>query len=171
MYTATFSHTNSAFPSQGFPMNTAARMAISAYQQVEVDNKVLDASPHELIAMLYDAALAALKLAKACMENGDLGGRGKAISKAIGIIDEGLKASLNLESGGELAANMDALYDYMGERLLQATLKNDITLIDEVSRLLTEMKLAWDGIGERKPQADGREPEPTDTPVSVSGRA
>lgn len=135
-------------------MNTSSRMAISAYQQVEVDNKVLDASPHELILMLYSGALSALMLARACMENHDLSCKGRAISKAIAIIDEGLKVSLDLEAGGELAANLDALYDYMAQQLLYANLKNDVLKLQEVTALLTELKEAWEGIGDRSLKGD-----------------
>ena len=76
------------------------------------------------------------------MEQGDIPGKA-ALSKAINIITNGLRAGLNHEAGGEIAANLDDLYDYMTRRLLQANLHNDIDAIEEVERLLTNIADAW----------------------------
>ena len=78
--------------------------------------------------------------------------KGSAISKAISIIDNGLRASLDKEAGGEIAANLDALYDYMSRRLLHANLKNDVTIIDEVHGLLADLRGAWVEIGDKVQQ-------------------
>jgi flagellar protein FliS len=83
--------------------------------------------------------------------------KGKSISKAIAIIGEGLNASLNKSAGGELAQNLSSLYDYMVMRLVDANLKNDITVLDEVARLLTELTEAWDSIPPNDVQS---EPQP-----------
>lgn len=122
---------------------------VRAYANVGLETGVNSAHPHRLIAMLFDGALLALARARQSMLAKDIATRGAAISKAIQIIDEGLKASL-VDSGGELASNLHALYDYMGRRLLFASLKHDLGAINEVSRLLTELKDAWNAIDPNK---------------------
>jgi flagellar secretion chaperone FliS len=123
-----------------------AQRAINAYTNVGIETGVEAADPHKLILMLYEGALLALSDAKRCMAQRDIAAKGKALSKAIMIIEHGLKASLDVKAGGELGERLAALYDYMGERLLQANLHNRIELIDEVSRLLTELRGAWEQI-------------------------
>jgi flagellar protein FliS len=99
--------------------------------------------------MLYDGALVALLSAKTNIAANNIAAKGTAISKAITIIDNGLRASLDKEAGGEIAANLDALYDYMSRRLLHANLKNDVPAIDEVHGLLADLREAWVTIGEK----------------------
>jgi flagellar protein FliS len=123
-----------------------AHTATNAYTKVEVESGVNGADPHKLIAMLYQGALLALANAKNAMLRKDIATKGAAISKAMLIIDEGLKASLDKRVGGELSHSLDQLYDYMLSRLLTANLNNDADLLDEVSRLLSELKGAWDAI-------------------------
>ncbi|MCE5180393.1 MAG: flagellar export chaperone FliS [Betaproteobacteria bacterium] len=131
-------------------MNAMANNALNAYTKVGVDANVLTASPHKLILMLFDGAIKAISLAKFSMNKKEIGPKGEAISKAIAIIDEGLKLSLDVKAGGELAENLSALYEYMCHRLLVANLKNDIGALEEVSRLLMELRDAWAAI--EKPQ-------------------
>lgn len=125
-------------------MNAAA--SINAYTSVGLETGVPGADPHKLILMLYQGALLAIASAKNQMQRKDISGKGASISKAIAIIDEGLKASLDSNAGGELAQNLSALYEYMCQRLLAANLKNDTAALDEVSRLLSELKEAWEAI-------------------------
>lgn len=122
------------------------RNGANAYAKVGVETGVLSASPHKLIAMLFDGALVALSTALVQMKAGNIAAKGQAISKAITIIDEGLRASLDKSVGGGIATSLDALYEYMGGRLLTANLKNQPELIEEVQRLLGELKQAWDQI-------------------------
>lgn len=125
----------------------AARMnATKAYHQVGVETGVTAASPHKLIVMLFEGALLAITNARMQMEQKRIPEKGISISRAIDIVNCGLKASLDKTSGGELAANLDALYDYMSRRLLEANLKNDPLILDEVSRLLNQIKGAWEQI-------------------------
>ena len=124
-------------------MNTAA---INAYAKVGLDTSVTSADPHKLILLLYQGALLAISSAKNQMLRKDIPAKGKSISHAILIIDEGLKSSLDKNAGGELAQNLSALYEYMSQRLLVANLKNDVAALDEVSSLLTELKGAWEEI-------------------------
>lgn len=114
-----------------------------AYAQVSIESGVMNASPHQLIEMLFDSANSAMVRARLFMQQGDIAAKGEALSKAINIIDNGLKAGLDQEKGGELAANLAALYDYMTRRLLQANLRNDVQAIEEVEGLLSNIADAW----------------------------
>lgn len=116
---------------------------INAYRDVGVNSAITAADPHQLISLLFEGAQAAIAIAKGAMQQKQIGEKGKAISKAIDIIDNGLKASLDLEKGEDIAENLDALYNYMCERLLFANLKNDSTALDEVAHLLGEVQSAW----------------------------
>jgi flagellar protein FliS len=119
---------------------------VSAYAQVGVETGVSSADPHQLILMLFDGALLCVTSARQHMDKKNVGPKGENISKAINIIANGLKASLNMEVGGELAARLAALYDYMCEQLLLANIKNNSALLDEVHDLLDELKGAWENI-------------------------
>ncbi|MFH0934776.1 MAG: flagellar export chaperone FliS [Pseudomonadota bacterium] len=123
-----------------------ATTATKAYAAVEIESGVHSADPHKLIAMLYQGALLAIANAKNAMLRKDIPAKGAAISKAILIIGDGLQASLDKNVGGQLALNLDALYGYMCTRLMQANANNDVAALDEVSRLLGELKGAWDSI-------------------------
>ncbi len=103
------------------------------------------ASPHRLIQMLLDGALDRLAVAKGHMLRGEVAGKGNRIRGALMLIG-GLRSSLNKEAGGDIARNLDLLYDYMERRLLLANAKNDPELLGEVMSLLTEIKTAWDAI-------------------------
>ncbi len=120
--------------------------AINAYNKVGLESAVVASDPHKLIQMLFQGALLAIASAKNQMLQKDISAKGASISHAIRIIDEGLKSSLDMSVGGELAQNLAALYDYMCQRLLIANLKNDPAILDEVSHLLSELKGAWDAI-------------------------
>ena len=129
-----------------------ARSAISAYQKVSVDAAVAVADPYRLILLLFSGAQAAIGNARAAMQLNHISAKGEAISKAIDIISNGLKASLDLEKGGEIAPRLDALYEYMAMRLLYANMKNDSKALEEVSGLLEEIHSAWRGISPTQPQ-------------------
>jgi flagellar protein FliS len=120
--------------------------ATQAYKSVGVNTTVEGASPHKLILMLYDGLLRHLRLAKAHMQKGDLGSKAAAISKAMTILDQGLRASLNDDKGGELAMRLRALYDYSERQLLHANARNDIATVDEVIALIEPLRTAWNGI-------------------------
>lgn len=118
----------------------------NAYARVGVETGVAAASPHKLIVMLYDGALAALATALQQMKEKNIAAKGLSLSKAITIIDSGLRASLDTNGGGEVAQNLDALYEYMSTRLLVANLENNPQIIEEVQRLLHDLKGAWEAI-------------------------
>ncbi len=115
----------------------------NAYSQVSLETAVQTADPQQLILMLYDGALMALAQATVAMERQDVPKRAKSISHAISIIHDGLHASLDMESGGELAQRLAALYDYMVERLTQANATNNAAAVQEVSGLLRTLREAW----------------------------
>ncbi len=118
---------------------------LKEYSTVNTHSDVATASPHRLIQMLLEGGLEKLAIAKGHMEQGNRGECGRHISWAISII-EGLRMSLDKAQGGAIAENLDALYEYMGRRLLSANIKQDITLIEEVMALLLDVKVGWDGI-------------------------
>ena len=118
-----------------------------SYAKVGLETGVVAASPHKLISMLYDGALVAVLSAQMHMKAGNVPEKGKAISRAMQLIDSGLRASLDKNAGGEIAENLDALYEYMGARLWTANLKNDLALMEEVQRLLTDLRDTWNAIG------------------------
>lgn len=119
----------------------------AAYAKVGVETGVSTADPHKLILMLFDGALLQVRSAGIAMQSKDIPGKGMAISKAIEIIVNGLKVSLDISAGGELAERLAALYDYMGERLLYANLHNSQPALDEVAGLLATLREAWAEIG------------------------
>jgi flagellar protein FliS len=118
---------------------------INAYNQVAVHTGVNDASPHRLIQMLLDAALEKIAKAKGFMLNKRIQEKGENIGLAISIIDV-LRASLDMNAGGEISQNLENLYNYMTRRLTEANLNNDSTLLDEVANLILPIKQAWDAI-------------------------
>ena len=118
----------------------------SAYQAVSVNSAVNTADPHRLIELLFDGAITAISIAKGAMQQKDIPAKGKAISKAIDIVENGLKACLDFEKGSDIASNLDALYEYILNRLLYANLKNDLAALDETSHLLSEIRSAWQEI-------------------------
>ena len=130
-----------------------ARNAISAYQKVGVDAAIEVADPHRLILLLFSGAQAAIGKARLAMQQQQIAAKGKAISQAIDIIGNGLKVSLDLEKGGEIAERLDALYDYLVLRLLRANLDNDLRALEEVSGLLEEIHGAWRDIAPSARQA------------------
>ena len=123
------------------------RSAAKAYASVGLETGVIAANPHQLITMLFDGAVAAVLKAKQHMQHNEIADKGTAISKAIMIIDSGLRAGLNLQQGGEIAENLDALYSFMIQRLMQANLQNDASVLDEVLSLMSDLRSAWVSIG------------------------
>ncbi|WP_374338130.1 flagellar export chaperone FliS [Methyloversatilis sp.] len=123
-----------------------------AYAKIGTETMVESADPHQLILMLFEGAM--MSVATAChqLEMGDVSGKGHSISRAIDIIGNGLKVSLDMGAGGELAQRLQALYDYMCVRLLHANSRNDKAALEEVSHLLGELKGAWEEIRQKLQQ-------------------
>jgi len=118
---------------------------ITAYQQFGIRSEIEEAGPHKLIKMLIDGALAKIRVAHRCLEQGDIVGKCENIDWALAIIG-GLRGSLDFEGGGIIAANLDGLYEYMGRQLALANIRGDGELLNEVVSLLSEIKAGWDGI-------------------------
>lgn len=123
----------------------ATHNAANHYSQVDTYTGVNGADSHRLVLMLLNGALSNIAVAKGGMEREDISVKGEAIGQAISIIS-GLRSSLDLNVGGELAENLDSLYDYMERRLLEANLRSDSSVLEEVSGLLHEIKEGWMGI-------------------------
>ena len=140
-----------------------SRGGMSEYKKVDTQSGVAFADPHRLIQMLMEGALDKIAIAKGCLERNDIAGKGSHISWAISIID-GLRMSLDKTAGGDIAQNLDDLYDYMGRRLLQANIKSDPAMLDEVASLIREIKSAWDAIPDdiRKAHAEAKRREQQD---------
>ena len=128
-------------------MYTNSRNAAHAYANVGLETGVVAASPHQLILMLYEGAELAVRMAIRYMNEGDLAKKSAAISKASAIILEGLRAALDPKQGGNIAQQLDALYDYMNQRLMLAHINNQTAPLEEVLGLLRELHDAWKQIG------------------------
>lgn len=128
---------------------------IAAYQQIDLESNVRGADPHYLIVLLFDGAESALNQAQIKLSENDIAGKSSLLKQATAIILEGLAASLNLNEGGELAQNLNALYQYMGARLVHANIHNDAAAIREVQKLLGELSSAWKEMGKNLKQSTG----------------
>lgn len=114
-----------------------------AYAKIEVESAVMSASQQQLVIMLFDGALSALVRARLFLQDGNIPAKGLAISKAINIIENGLKVGLVESNGDELTQNLIALYAYMVRRLLHANVTNDASAIEEVETLLRNIADGW----------------------------
>jgi len=126
---------------------------VNGYAKVGVETGVLAASPVKLIVMLYDGAISACHSAVASMQRMDIEQKGAMLSKAIMIIESGLRLSLDRKAGGEIAESLDALYAYMSSRLAAANVRNEPAPVQEVIKLLLDLKGAWEAIDNNKATA------------------
>lgn len=117
----------------------------NVYSDTHNHTAIMDASPHRQIALLYKTALDRISQAKGAMEKGDLALKAKCIGKTVDILDA-LQGWLDMEQGGDIARNLDALYDYMIRTMHDANINNDVDKLNEVARLLGEVKSGWDAI-------------------------
>lgn len=123
----------------------------SAYKRVGIETSVDNADPHKLVVLLFDALNQALGGARLAIQNGDVPGKCKHINHAVRIFEEGLIAPLNLQEGGELAANLHALYTYCVQRLTVANIKSDAGIIEEVQRVMEPVSSGWKQINGNGP--------------------
>lgn len=115
---------------------------LAAYQSAAAHGGVAASDPHRLILMLIDGALERIATARGCMQRSETAEKGRLINRAIAIVGE-LRNSLDLRKGGQIAANLAELYDYISRRLLGASTENRVEMLDEVSGLLHEIRSAW----------------------------
>lgn len=119
-----------------------------AYHRIHIDAQIDGgATPHRLVSMLFDGLLEAIAQAKGAIAAQDIAAKGKAIVKAAAIVEEGLRAALDLKGGGKVAHDLNELYIYVTRRLTWANLKNDVAALDECARLLKPVQDAWNTIG------------------------
>jgi len=148
-------------------MNTTR--ALKTYTNIGIESSLETADSHKLVLLLYQGALLAIAKAKNQMIRKETANKGASISHAIAIIESGLQASLDKNAGGELAHNLSSLYEYMIMRLIAANLKNDMATLDEVARLLADLKEAWESIRPNTVQTTPQ-PKPASTTQLVYGR-
>ncbi len=129
-------------------MNPMLNQALRAYAKVEVETMIEQASPHKLVLMLFEGAIKSTNQALLHLQNGAIADKGMAISRTIRIIEDGLLASLDLEHGGGIAAQLQELYDYMLRRLLTASLRNDASALQEVAKLLGDLRDSWNAMNQ-----------------------
>jgi flagellar protein FliS len=123
-------------------MSAYPRSSLAAYRSVAAHSGVDAADPHRLITMLMDGVLERVASARGAMEHGETEAKNRFIHRAVAIVDE-LRASLNLQAGGQIAANLSDLYDYCGRQLVRANAENRSELLDEVGNLMREIRSAW----------------------------
>lgn len=125
----------------------------NAYQQIGLETATTNATPHKLIELLFEGFADAVARARGALLGRQIEAKGRAIGHAARIVEEGLKAGLNQKDGGRIAADLDALYAYIGVRLTYANLHNDLDALDECARLMEPVRSAWSAIG---PQVTAR---------------
>ena len=130
------------------PRSNVSQRQAGIYQQVHVSSGVMGASAHGLIGMLFDGLLAALAEARGAIRSRNVAAKGKAIGRAVRIVDEGLSAALDLEQGGTLAADLRGLYGYVALRLTYANLHNDEAALEECVRLIEPLRSSWAAIAD-----------------------
>lgn len=126
-------------------MRNRAKAALNQYRDVSINSSVTEASPHRLVQMMFEGAMSRIFKAKGAMERGEIKAKGEQISQTIAIVDA-LRASLNIQEGGDMAENLWSLYDYITRRLVIANSQNKTDILDECASLLGQVKEAWDQI-------------------------
>jgi flagellar protein FliS len=121
-------------------MNT--RHPANAYRTTAVETRVHEADPHKLIELMLEGAIQRLRMAEACIGSGDLPRKAKAASEAGALVDS-LSGCLDFDQGGDIAARLEALYDYASRRIVAANAANDAQGFGEVARLLEDVFGAW----------------------------
>lgn len=123
----------------------ALHSALREYQTTSTAGGFSDRTPHQLIAALYEGSLERLGRARTAIMRGDTRAKIEAITSVMAILDH-LRLCLDTQRGGDLAQRLEALYDYMTRRLLEANLRNDVEAINETAQLMRTIKSGWDGI-------------------------
>lgn len=118
----------------------------NAYTAVSLDSQIAGATPHQLIVLLYDGAINAMRRAEIYFQSGNIARRGEMISRAINIIDNGLRAGLDHEKGGQIATELESLYEYISRTLLEANLNKSGENLPHLISLMTEMQETWQAI-------------------------
>ncbi|UJB65328.1 flagellar export chaperone FliS [Acidovorax sp. YS12] len=120
--------------------------AASAYQRINVETSMHTIDQHQLVSLLYEGVLSSIAAARGALARGDVLTKCNSVSKAVRIIEEGLMTALDREAGGELAQNLEALYDYSLRRLILANAHNDDAMLEEVAHLFEPIAQGWNQI-------------------------
>jgi flagellar protein FliS len=128
------------------PRPAHRQVTAGLYQQVGIETAVVGASPHHLVAMLFDGFLEAVAQARGALLKNDVQAKALALQRALRIVEEGLRGGLDLQSGGTLARDLDELYGYLSMRLTLANLRNDDAALQECQTLVTPLRDAWQAI-------------------------
>jgi flagellar protein FliS len=137
------------------PFSGGRSAPIHAYQRTAVEVRAADADPHQLVVMLFDGFFESVAQARGALRSGDVVGKGRAIGRAVSIIDEGLRGALDLKHGGPLARDLHDLYAYVTMRLTRVNLTGDEQALDECVSLIQPLAEAWASIRPNKnPFAD-----------------
>jgi flagellar protein FliS len=132
------------------PQTFGSRRPITgAYRDINASTAIDGANPHRLVSLLYGHLSSEITLARGAMARGDVALKGLSISRAVRVVEEGLNAPLNMVAGGELAANLRSLYEYLARRLTVANARNDDSALVECLRLVQTLREGWDGIADR----------------------
>lgn len=115
---------------------------LNQYQKTSLETGMENATPHKLIAMLYDGVIENIALAKGAMQRKDIPLKAEKLNKAVLIIGS-LRSNLDMDNGKEVSENFDGLYSYINRKLLEASSKNDIDALDEVTELVKEIRHTW----------------------------
>ena len=126
-----------------------SRPTAAVYRDIGATTSLDGASPHKLVSLLYAALASQIARARGALARREIAEKGRAISHAVRIVDEGLKAPLDMARGGAIAANLHDLYDYMVHALTRANLKNDDAALAECALLVETLREGWDGIKDR----------------------
>lgn len=135
------------FHSPFAPRPAAALRPGGLYSQVGAETRVSAATPHQLVALLFEAYMEALAQARGALREGRRAEKGIALGRAVRIVEEGLRAGLDLNAGGSLARDLDELYQYLTRRLTLANLRDDEAALEECRRLVLPLQEAWAAIG------------------------
>jgi flagellar protein FliS len=122
-----------------------ALTALAQYGQIKNDTQTMYASPHQLVLMLFDGAIEAMSMTIGAIAHKNIELRGKQSTRAISIIN-GLRDSLDMDTGGELADNLYSLYQYMAQELFRAGFKNDAETIQNIQKMLKDIRGSWEKI-------------------------
>jgi flagellar secretion chaperone FliS len=124
---------------------------VSAYQRIKVETTMHTVDKHQIVSLLFDGLLESLGTARGALARHDIAAKCAAVSKALRILQEGLTAGLDKVDGGQLASNLEALYDYCANRLIMANAKNDDAIFQEVQQLIEPIAMGWKEIARPAP--------------------
>ena len=120
--------------------------ASAAYKMVGAETSVQSATPHYLVYLLFTDLLENINQARGALARGQMGAKGEAIGRALAILEQGLRVGLNLKEGGDLARNLESLYQHCIKELTVANLRNDDARLQQVRNLIQPLHEAWQKI-------------------------